>query len=402
MADSSKPTKSSSDRRTFLKIGAGVVAGAAIATVVEVPYYSSVLGGNSSSSSSSVSSLKSQLSSTQAPLSSTAAQLNAAQGQVTSLNNQLSSTAGQLTRANSQLSGVNSQLSSTQQALTSANSQLSGVNSQLTSTQSALTSANAQVSTLSQQLSSTQQSLSTASSQAASLQTQIQTVTGFLNLNTTEQACVAAMAEAIIPTDSNGPGAKEAGVVYFIDRQLASDYGKNANMYFKGPFVYPGTTGPITIAGTTYSAGSMIANPTDGSRYQYGLQLREFWRSGILAFETYCDSAYGGSFETLSAANQVKALTDLTTNKPTSFNDIVPSDFFNEVFFMTWSGFLMDPIYGGNIGMVGWELTGFSGVNMGNFYGEGYTSKQLMVATTPTRLKPASLAQFQAASGAGT
>jgi len=370
MADSSKPTKSSSDRRTFLKIGAGVVAGAAIATVVEVPYYSSVIGGNSSSSSSSVASLQSQLSST------------AGQGQVSSLNNQLSST---------------------QQALTSANSQLSGVNSQLTSTQSALTSANAQISTLGQQLSSTQQSLSTASSQAASLQTQIQTVTGFLNLNVTEQACVEAMAETIIPTDSNGPGAKEAGVVYFIDRQLASDYGKNANMYFKGPFVYPGTTGPITIAGTTYSAGSMIANPTDGSRYQYGLQLREFWRSGILAFETYCDSAYGGNFETLSAADQVKALTDLTTNKPTSFNDIVPSDFFNEVFFMTWSGFLMDPLYGGNIGMVGWELTGFSGVNMGNFYGEGYTSKQLMVATTPTRLKPASLAQFQAAaSGAGT
>jgi len=387
--------KSSSDRRTFLKIGAGVVAGAAIATVVEVPYYSGAMGGSSSSSSSTVSSLKSQLSSTQEQLSSTAAQLNAAQGQVTSLNNQLSSTAAQLTSASSQLSGVNAQLTSTQQALTSANGQISTLSGQVSSLNSGVTSANSQVTSLQGQVQSAQ-ATSTA------LQTQIDTTTGFLNLNVTEQAVVEAMAEAIIPTDSNGPGAKEAGVVYFIDRQLASDYGKNANMYFKGPFVYPGTTGPITIAGTTYSAGSMIANPTDGSRYQYGLQLREFWRSGILAFETYCDSAYGGSFETLSAANQVKALTDLTTNKPTSFNDIVPSDFFNEVFFMTWSGFLMDPLYGGNIGMVGWELTGFSGVNMGNFYGEGYTSKQLMVATTPTRLKPASLAQFQQAAGAGT
>jgi hypothetical protein len=92
MADSQKPKDA--DRRTFLKIGAGVVAGAAIATVIEIPYYSSVIGGNSSSSSSSVSSLKSQLSSTQGQLSSTqeqlsstAAQLNAAQGQVSSLNN---------------------------------------------------------------------------------------------------------------------------------------------------------------------------------------------------------------------------------------------------------------------------------------------------------------------------
>jgi hypothetical protein len=38
---------------------------------------------------------------------------------------------------------------------------------------------------------------------------------------------------------------------------------------------------------------------------------------------------------------------------------------------------------------------GYNGVNNGDFYGEGMTSKQLMVATTPTRLKPASLGQFQ-------
>lgn len=53
------------DRRTFLKIGAGVVAGAAIATVVEVPYYSNLVGGNNSSSSSTVSSLQGQLASAQ-------------------------------------------------------------------------------------------------------------------------------------------------------------------------------------------------------------------------------------------------------------------------------------------------------------------------------------------------
>ena len=51
MADSTKPINKEADRRTFLKIGAGVVAGAAIATVVEVPYYSSLIGGNNSSSS---------------------------------------------------------------------------------------------------------------------------------------------------------------------------------------------------------------------------------------------------------------------------------------------------------------------------------------------------------------
>jgi hypothetical protein len=56
LADSSQSAAQPkpADRRTFLKIGAGVVAGAAIATVVEVPYYNSVVGGNNNSSSSTV------------------------------------------------------------------------------------------------------------------------------------------------------------------------------------------------------------------------------------------------------------------------------------------------------------------------------------------------------------
>ena len=66
---------------------------------------------------------------------------------------------------------------------------------------------------------------------------------------------------------------------------------------------------------------------------------------------------------------------------------------------MTWAGFLMDPMYGGNRGMVGWTLTASPGVNNGNFYGEGLTTKELMVATTPTILKPVSLAQFQQSFG---
>jgi hypothetical protein len=49
--------------------------------------------------------------------------------------------------------------------------------------------------------------------------------------------------------------------------------------------------------------------------------------------------------------------------------------------------------------MVGWKYVAFNGTNQGNMYGEGLTVKQLMVATTPTRLQPSTLAQFQAAGG---
>src|SRR5580692_5882031 len=229
MADSSKPTKSASDRRTFLKIGAGVVAGAAIATVVEVPYYSSVIGGNSSSSSSSVASLQSQLSSTQEQLSSTAAQLNAAQGQVTSLNNQLSSTAAQLTSANGQLTSLQGQVSS-------ATSQIATLQSQVTSANSAASSAQATVAGL--------QAVATENS-------------AFLSLSTTEQVELEAICEAIIPSDSTGPGAKEAGAIYFIDRQLKNVYGTSGLVYRSGPFISSNVTAPITVDGITYPGASV-------------------------------------------------------------------------------------------------------------------------------------------------
>ena len=82
MAESGKPTTKEGDRRTFLKIGAGVVAGAAVVGVASVAYYNNALGNNSSSSSSAVGSLQNELSSTQEQLSSTQAQLNSTASQL--------------------------------------------------------------------------------------------------------------------------------------------------------------------------------------------------------------------------------------------------------------------------------------------------------------------------------
>jgi len=100
--------------------------------------------------------------------------------------------------------------------------------------------------------------------------------------------------------------------------------------------------------------------------------MREFWRVGLDALQKYAkdpNGAYKGPFESLSATSQLTLLQDLWGDKPTSFNNIRPSDFAYELTFMTWAGFLMDPIYGGNQNMVGWTYTGFNGVNFGNFYG---------------------------------
>jgi gluconate 2-dehydrogenase gamma chain len=261
-----------------------------------------------------------------------------------------------------------------------------------------ISSLQAQVDAAKQQIAQTPQlqgQLQQATSQAQALSTQLDTITGFLYLSADEQSLLEAIAETIIPSDSNGPGAKEAGVIYFIDRQLASDYGTCGTMYMQGPFIPTGTQMPITVDGLTYPHGTPVHGLTAGTRYQYNLDLRYFWRSSLEALQTYSNSAYHGDFQGLSSQQQTQVLADLWNNVPSSFNGIAPVDFAYELFFMVWSGFLTDPLYGGNVGMVGWEYVGFNGTNQGNFYGEGHAPLALAQQTTPTRLKPASLAQFQ-------
>src|SRR4051812_10741401 len=47
---------------------------------------------------------------------------------------------------------------------------------------------------------------------------------------------VAAAVARIFPSDESGPGAPEAGVVVYIDRQLASAYGSDRFRYAQPPF----------------------------------------------------------------------------------------------------------------------------------------------------------------------
>src|SRR5271156_1223397 len=52
-----------------------------------------------------------------------------------------------------------------------------------------------------------------------------------------EAQVVQAASERIFPSDEGGPGATEAGVVIYIDRQLASPYGRDKYRYTKGPWI---------------------------------------------------------------------------------------------------------------------------------------------------------------------
>src|SRR5215831_19230629 len=51
-----------------------------------------------------------------------------------------------------------------------------------------------------------------------------------------EALIVAAAASRIFPSDETGPGAREAGVAVYIDRQLAGPWGRDRYRYTQGPF----------------------------------------------------------------------------------------------------------------------------------------------------------------------
>jgi gluconate 2-dehydrogenase gamma chain len=163
---------------------------------------------------------------------------------------------------------------------------------------------------------------------------------GFTYFNSYQAAVIIAACARIIPTDDNGPGATEAGVVYFIDRQLSSDYGFSGRRYEHGP----------------YAPGS----PTQGD--QSGTLMRDRYRLGILGMDGYARQVYQTGFAQLSPDQQDRVLTDMQNSNPQVFDGA--SAFFNVLRAHTIAGFFADPVHGGNRDMVGWKLIGFPGAQM--------------------------------------
>jgi gluconate 2-dehydrogenase gamma chain len=168
-----------------------------------------------------------------------------------------------------------------------------------------------------------------------------------LRFFTEEEALTIAAATArIFPSDESGPGADEAGVVLYIDRQLASAYGRDYYRYIQPPFE-PGV-------------------PEQG--WQGKETPRELYRAGLAAL---------GRFHLLRADEQDDRL-----------KQIEHTPFFSLLRTHTIEGMFSDPMHGGNRDLIGWQLLGFPGPRMNYFddvdrhYGE------------PFRPKPASLAQI--------
>jgi gluconate 2-dehydrogenase gamma chain len=180
-----------------------------------------------------------------------------------------------------------------------------------------------------------------------------------------EQAFIEAAVARLIPADELGPGAKEAGVSYFIDQQLAGAYGTMGRNYKQGP--WPEGT------------------PQQG--YQSRLMPQEVYRAAIAEINVYCTGRYGKSFEALSGAQQDEVLGDLEAGKVT-LESVGASFFFSLLLANTMEGFFADPIYGGNRDKIGWKLVGFPGV-------AAVYSDFIDKHNVPYNAEPASIADLQ-------
>jgi gluconate 2-dehydrogenase gamma chain len=138
-----------------------------------------------------------------------------------------------------------------------------------------------------------------------------------------EALIVAAATARIFPTDEAGPGATEAGVVIYIDRQLAGPYGRDRYRYTQPPF----------------EAGV----PEQG--YQGKATPRDLYREGI--------PSLGADFDRQPSAEQDARL-----------RRIESTWFFRLLRQHTIEGMFCDPMHGGNAGMIGWQLIGYPGPYM--------------------------------------
>lgn len=154
-----------------------------------------------------------------------------------------------------------------------------------------------------------------------------------------EFAFITAAVARLIPSDERGPGALEAGVPEFIDRQMNTPYATGSNWYMQGPF-----------------------NPDLPKELGYQLPLvpQQIYRLGLADADNYSKKQHGKVFAELSGEQQ-DALLQAMESGSAEFSQLPAKVFFSFLLQNTREGFFSDPIHGGNQGMVGWKLINFPG-----------------------------------------
>lgn len=158
----------------------------------------------------------------------------------------------------------------------------------------------------------------------------------YLYFNADEAGFVEAACERLIPHDEVGPGALDAGVPNYLDKQLGGSWGAGERLYRSGP----------------WQAGS----PSQG--YQLPFTPAELFHNALRAILAEFDGKT--AFKDLPADQQDAYLKSLEAGGK-DLGGIPSGLFFSTLLQMTIEGYFADPIYGGNKDMVAWRMIGFPG-----------------------------------------
>ena len=144
-----------------------------------------------------------------------------------------------------------------------------------------------------------------------------------LFFNSGDAAIVEAFAEQILPGEEGSPGARDAGVVYYIDRALAG----------------------------------------------FMRELQPLYRRGLRTLTDLAIATFGAEFTALDDTRRRELVEHL--DAAAADPDDFAGQFYRIVREHTVQGFFGDPAYGGNRDLVGWKLVGFPGAQW------GYTPEQM-------------------------
>ena len=159
-----------------------------------------------------------------------------------------------------------------------------------------------------------------------------------------------ALVARIVPGSDEDPGAREAGVLAYIDRALA------------GPYI----------------------------------SWQSVYREGIRTLNSYTNRRYDKKFFELAEDDQDSVLEELEAGTVPGFGGTDGGSSGGEAFFtMVWAhtleGMFSDPAYGGNRDASGWKLIGFPGAQYGYSaedmrYGADLSDKPIMTLADVARL----------------
>lgn len=158
-------------------------------------------------------------------------------------------------------------------------------------------------------------------------------------LTPAEGAFVVAMVDHMIPADDLSPSGTDVGVHVYIDRALASSWGKGERLYLQGPW----------------------KSGTANQGYQLPHSPAQLYRLGIAATDAYCVKEYGRPFAALGARDREAVLSGLDSGSISLEGGLPAKTFFELAYRTVMEGFFSDPIHGGNRGKAGWKMIGFPG-----------------------------------------